>query len=70
MTPEERSNPKILNHSRKQRIAKGSGRSIEEVNKLIKQFEETAKMMKMFGNKQNLANMMKNAAKMRGRKPF
>ncbi len=70
MTPEERSNPKILNHSRKQRIAKGSGRSIEEVNKLIKQFEETAKMMKMFGNKQNLANMMKNAARMRGRKPF
>lgn len=47
MTPKERSNPEILNGSRRQRIAKGSGTSIQEVNKLIKQFDETRKMMKM-----------------------
>ena len=47
MTPEERSNPAILNGSRRQRIAKGSGTSIQEVNKLIKQFDETRKMMRM-----------------------
>lgn len=47
MTPAERTNPAILNSSRRQRIAKGSGTSIQEVNKLIKQFDETRKMMKM-----------------------
>ena len=47
MTPAERSNPAILNGSRRARIAKGSGTSIQEVNKLIKQFDETRKMMKM-----------------------
>ena len=47
MTPEERSNPAILNGSRRQRIAKGSGTSIQEVNKLLKQFDETRKMMRM-----------------------
>ena len=47
MTPDERSNPVILNGSRRQRIAKGSGTSIQEVNKLIKQFDETRKMMRM-----------------------
>lgn len=47
MTPKERTNPEILNGSRRQRIAKGSGTSIQEVNKLIKQFDETRKMMKM-----------------------
>ena len=47
MTPEERSNPAILTGSRRQRIAKGSGTSIQEVNKLIKQFDETRKMMRM-----------------------
>lgn len=47
MTPEERSNPAILNGSRRQRVAKGSGTSIQEVNKLIKQFDETRKMMRM-----------------------
>lgn len=46
MTPLERSNPDIINASRRQRIAKGSGTSIQEVNKLLKQFEETRKMMK------------------------
>lgn len=47
MTPKERSNPEILNGSRRDRIAKGSGTSIQEVNKLIKQFDQTRKMMKM-----------------------
>ena len=47
MTPEERSNPAILNGSRRQRIAKGSGTNIQEVNRLLKQFEQTRKMMKM-----------------------
>ncbi len=47
MTPEERSNPGILNGSRRTRIAKGSGTNIQEVNRLLKQFEQTRKMMKM-----------------------
>ena len=50
MTPEERKNPTILKASRKQRIAKGSGRSVEEVNRLLKQFEQMQKMMKMMKN--------------------
>ncbi|MBR1939998.1 MAG: signal recognition particle protein [Bacteroidaceae bacterium] len=47
MTPEERTRPEILNSSRRQRIAKGSGTNIQEVNRLIKQFDQTRKMMKM-----------------------
>lgn len=47
MTPNERTNPEIINGSRRQRIAKGSGTNIQEVNKLLKQFDETRKMMKM-----------------------
>ena len=47
MTPKERTNPEILNTSRRQRIAKGSGTNIQEVNHLIKQFDQTRKMMKM-----------------------
>lgn len=47
MTPKERSQPQLMNHSRKTRIAKGSGKSIEEINQLIKQFEQMGKMMKM-----------------------
>ena len=50
MTPEERANPIILNGSRRKRIATGSGTSIQEVNKLMKQFDETKKMMKMVTN--------------------
>jgi len=48
MTPKERQNPDILNGSRKRRIAAGSGRSIQEVNRLLKQFDEMRKMMKNF----------------------
>jgi signal recognition particle subunit SRP54 len=47
MTPKERTSPEILNGSRRQRVANGSGTSIQEVNKLIKQFDQTRKMMKM-----------------------
>ncbi len=60
MTPEERQNPEIINGSRRKRIAKGSGNTITEVNRLIKQFEDTRKMMKsMKGNKSKMANLMK-----------
>ncbi len=61
MTPGERSTPEILNGARKQRIAKGSGTSIKEVNQLIRQFDQMCKMMKMMnrpGGKQAFANMM------------
>ena len=47
MTPRERENPALLNGSRKQRIAKGSGTTIVDVNRLLKQFDQTSKMMKM-----------------------
>ena len=50
MTPYERKHPEVLKASRKQRIAKGSGRSVEEVNRLLKQFEEMKKMMKMMSS--------------------
>lgn len=50
MTPYERRHPEVLKATRKQRIAKGSGRSVEEVNRLLSQFEEMKKMMKMFKN--------------------
>lgn len=51
MTLEERQNPKIIDSSRKRRIAKGSGMKVEDLNKLLKQFEEMRKMMKRFGSK-------------------
>lgn len=60
MTRQERKNPKILNGSRRMRIARGSGNSIQEVNRIIKQFGEMQKMMKMFsskGNKNFLGNI-------------
>lgn len=60
MTPAERSNPEILNGSRRARIAKGSGTNVQEVNKLIKQFDETRKMMRMMtsgGGKQAMRNL-------------
>jgi signal recognition particle subunit SRP54 len=51
MTPEERQKPELLNNSRKQRIIKGSGRSIQELNKLLTQFNQMRQMMKMMNNK-------------------
>ncbi len=58
MTPFEREHPDSLNGSRRQRIAKGSGTNVNEVNKLIKQFDETRKMMRMMGDKKNMMKMM------------
>ena len=65
MTPKERTNPDILNNSRRQRIAKGSGTNIQEVNKLIKQFDQTRKMMKMVTGT-NMAKMTGMMGKMKG----
>lgn len=63
MTPRERENPEILNKSRRERIARGSGTTIQEVNRLVKQFDQTRKMMKMVtGSK--MGKMMGQMAKM------
>ena len=60
MTPEERSNPQLINGTRRKRIAGGSGSTIQDVNRLLKQFEESRKMMRMFSNKGAMKNMMRN----------
>lgn len=62
MTPQERTHPEVLNTSRRRRIASGSGTSIQEVNKLIKQFDQTRKMMKMVtgANMKGMMGRMKN----------
>tara|TARA_B100000401_G_scaffold249759_1_gene169604 strand:- start:158 stop:1486 length:1329 start_codon:yes stop_codon:yes gene_type:complete len=62
MTPKERSNPKIIDHNRKKRIAKGAGRDVHEINALLKQFEQMSKMMKMVqsGGASKLMGMMQN----------
>ena len=65
MTPKERQHPEILNQSRRNRIAKGSGTNIQEVNRLIKQFDQTRKMMKLVtGSK--MGRMMAHMPKMPG----
>jgi signal recognition particle subunit SRP54 len=58
MTPTERENPKLMNGSRRKRIATGSGNDIQEVNRLIKQFDETKKMMKMMKDGKGMAGLM------------
>ena len=71
MTPKERANPDIINQSRKLRIAKGSGTKIEEVNRLMKQFDQTRKVMRMVtGAGSSKMAQMAAAMKMRGGKPF
>ena len=65
MTPKARTNPEILNQSRRQRIAKGSGTNLQEVNRLIKQFDQTRKMMKMVTGSQ-MAKMAGMMGKMKG----
>lgn len=65
MTPKERTNPEILNQSRRMRIAKGSGTNIQDVNRLIKQFDQTRKMMKMVTGT-NMARMAGMMSKMKG----
>jgi signal recognition particle subunit SRP54 len=69
MTPAERATPGIINGARKNRIAAGSGTNIQEVNKLLKQFEDTKKMMKMMSNPKNMMGMMKQMKNMRGGMP-
>jgi signal recognition particle subunit SRP54 len=64
MTPQERAEPALLNGRRKERVAKGSGTSIQDVNKLMKQFDDMRKMMKLMGNKQNMEKLMQNMPKM------
>ena len=66
MTPKERENPAILNTSRRNRIAKGSGTTPQEVNRLLKQFDQTRKMMKMVTNQSKMQQM---AALMKGKMP-
>jgi len=71
MTPKERQNPDIINQSRKLRIAKGSGTKIEDVNRLLKQFDQTRKVMRMVtGAGNSKMAQMAAAMKMRGNKPF
>lgn len=67
MTPDERENPAIINGSRRKRIASGAGTDIQEVNKLIKQFGDTRKMMRMMsgGGKGKMSSMMRNLQRKR-----
>ncbi len=66
MTPHERSNPEVLNMSRKKRISRGCGRDIHEINMFIKQFNQMKKMMHMMSKGNNMQNMMANLQKMGG----
>ncbi|HRE74337.1 MAG: signal recognition particle protein [Flavobacteriales bacterium] len=69
MTPKERKNPDLLTGSRRKRIAEGSGTNIQEVNKLMKQFEDTRKMMRMMSDKRSMMNMMRQMKNMPGGMP-
>ncbi len=60
MTPQERDEPALINGSRRKRIADGSGTTIQDVNKLLKQFEETRKVMRMMSNPGKMAGLMRN----------
>lgn len=66
MTAKEKADPGIINGSRKKRIAAGSGTSVQEVNKLLKQFNETKKVMHLMSNKKNMAKMMRQMKGMKG----
>ena len=68
MTPKERQNPDIINQSRRLRIARGSGTKIEDVNRLMKQFDQTRKMMKMVSG-MGSSRMAQMAAAMKGKMP-
>jgi len=67
MTPQEREDPSLLNGSRRKRIATGSGTDIQEINRLIKQFDETRRMMKMISGGNNLKRVMNNMSAMKNR---
>ncbi len=64
MTPKERHQPELINGSRRNRIAKGSGQSLPEVNRLMKQFDETRKMMRMMQDKNAMSRMLRQMPKM------
>ncbi|WP_374948523.1 signal recognition particle protein [Mucilaginibacter sp.] len=64
MTPKEKENPDLINQSRRNRIAKGSGTDLQEVNRLIKQFDDMRKVMKQMSNPAAMANMMRRMPKM------
>ncbi len=66
MTPAERTTPALINGSRRQRIATGSGTNVAEVNKLMKQFDETRKMMRMMGDKSKMQAMMQRMQQAQG----
>lgn len=70
MTPQERENHKIINGSRRKRIARGSGSEVQDVNRLIKQFEETRKVMQLMSNKKNMASLMSQMGGMKGMPKF
>lgn len=70
MTPKERENPDVITVSRRNRIARGSGVNITEVNKLMKQFDDTKKMMHMMSDKRNMMNMMQKFKNMGGKMPM
>ncbi len=65
MTPYEREHPEVIKGSRVQRIARGSGSTVQDVNRLLKQFDDTRKMMRMATNMKNPAQMMRQ---MRGKR--
>ena len=71
MTPYERQHPECMNQSRKNRIAKGSGTTIQEVNRLVKQFDDMRKVMKKMNdfkaNPRAMMQMQQMAAKMKGK---
>ncbi|KPK86596.1 MAG: signal recognition particle [Bacteroides sp. SM23_62_1] len=66
MTPQEREDPSVLNGSRRKRIANGSGTTIQDVNRLIKQFDETRKMMRMAQSGKNMMARMRNMTQLKG----
>jgi len=68
MTPYERENPDVIKGTRVQRIAAGSGTTVQEVNRLIKQFSETRKMMQMVSSNKNPMNLMKQMRQAKGRR--
>jgi len=69
MTPQEREDPSLLNGSRRKRISAGSGSTVQDVNRLIKQFDDTRKMMKMMSGGKNLMRMMGNMSAMKNKMP-
>jgi signal recognition particle subunit SRP54 len=64
MTPKEKENPELINQSRRNRIAKGSGSDLQEVNRLMKQFDDMKKVMKQMSNPAAMASMMRRMPKM------